>query len=449
MLNSATYRMSSKNGSHQAPRDEPVGRFANPSHNRARHTERDGYIADPENRLLWRFNPRRLEAEELRDAMLAVSGRLDRRAGGSILDYHVRYLDGVPGDDGLAFLNLGGKTYHPYYSNCRSIYLPVIRQRLPKIFRRFDVGDPNEVKSKRTETNVAPQALFMMNNAFVRQQSFHLARELLNRHNATREDRLRLTYIRLLGRPPTAEETQSGQDYLRRYTEALEHLGRSKTIGFSSGTKLIVTIERAHHGFRAMTPEITKILRGPCDIRLRLSATSVNRERAHRNDPVDWESLKLVGASSAKQGKLHIESDGSVRIAGDMPMPDCYELVTETNLAQMAAVRLEVLPDTEQPAEKFGRDLFALAEIRLATLSKGKSSAEPQPVTIHNATARIADDQFAISPVIDADHNTNWPVGPEGYRTSVVIVETEDPRLAPWQSYCRALFCLNEFVYVE
>ena len=198
-----------------------------------------------------------------------------------------------------------------------------------------------------------------------------------------------------------------------------------------------------------MTPEIAKILRDPSDFLLRLFVTSVDRERAHRNDPVDWEAFELVRASSAKREKLSIESDGSVRVGGDTAMPDRFELVAETNLAPITAVRLEFLPDTEQPAEKFGRDLFALTEIRLATLPKGKKNAEVQPVGIHNATARISDDRLAISPVIDADHNTNWPVGPEGHRTSVVILETDDPRLAPWQSYCRTLFCLNEFIYVE
>ena len=429
LLNSSAFQMSSKN--------------------RSRHAGRDGHVVDPENRLLWRFKPRRLEAEELRDAMLAGSGRLDHSAGGSHLDYHVRYLDGVPGDDGLAFLNLGGKTYHPYYRNCRSVYLPVIRQRLPKIFRRFDAGDPNEVKSKRTETTVAPQALFMMNNAFVRQQSFHLARELLNLRNATTEDRLRQAYIQLFGRPPTAVETRAGLDYLRHYGEALRRLGRSQTVGFSTGTKLVVTIERAHHGFRAMTPTIAKILRDPSDFRIRLSVTSVERERAHHNHPADWEPLALVRASTATQERLPIESDGSLRIDGDSPLPARYELVAETDLARIGAIRLEILPDREQSAEKFGRDLLAIAEIRLATAPRGKSNVEMRPAGLHNATAQIAEDRLTISPVIDSDQNTNWPVGPEGHHTSVVILETEDPRLAPWQSYCRALFCSNEFIYVE
>src|SRR5207253_2850682 len=88
-------------------------------------------LADPENRLCWRRNRRRLEAEALRDALLAVSGRLDRAMGGSLLQGANRaYVPGYPNG-----------TYDRYDFGRRSVYLPVIRSDVYPLFQAFDFAD--------------------------------------------------------------------------------------------------------------------------------------------------------------------------------------------------------------------------------------------------------------------------------------------------------------------
>ena len=114
------------------------------------------------------------------------------------------------------------------------------------MFQQFDFADANAVTSKRNDTTVAPQALFLMNNPFARQQSLHFAKRLLEGMSehplfdrvyrlglATEkdEDRLRLAHVELLGRPPTAEELTEAADFLRHYTERLESAGQPKEQG--------------------------------------------------------------------------------------------------------------------------------------------------------------------------------------------------------------------------
>lgn len=101
---------------------------------------------DPENRLLWRMNPRRMTFEEFRDTALAVSGRLDPRAGGRAADLFA--------GNGLA-------------NRRRTVYGLVDRQFLPSVLRVFDFANPDLHTPQRSETTVPQQALFAMNHPFV------------------------------------------------------------------------------------------------------------------------------------------------------------------------------------------------------------------------------------------------------------------------------------------
>ena len=98
---------------------------------------------DPENALYWRMNRRRLDFEATRDALLAVSGRLDGRIGGPP-------MPGLTGPD----------------ANRRTLYGFIDRLNLPGLYRTFDFPDPNATSPKRDQTTVAPQALFLMNHPF-------------------------------------------------------------------------------------------------------------------------------------------------------------------------------------------------------------------------------------------------------------------------------------------
>jgi hypothetical protein len=150
---------------------------------------------DPENRLLSHMNRRRLEAECLRDAMLSVSGQLQLERGGPT------FKPGLEADYGIQ-----------YRGARRSVYVPVFRNSLPELFEVFDFADPSVTTGRRNASTVATQALFLMNNPFVLDESRHAAVRLLAEKNLDDAGRIRLAYQRALGRQPTeGEQAISGQ----------------------------------------------------------------------------------------------------------------------------------------------------------------------------------------------------------------------------------------------
>jgi mono/diheme cytochrome c family protein len=142
---------------------------------------------DPENRLWWRYNRQRLDAEALRDDLLFVAGKLDLREGG--LAKHL------------------GKD-----NNRRTVYCFVSRRKLDSDFALFDFPNPNSSSEQRTATNVPPQRLYFMNNEWVIAQGKAVADRLGAGDNAQRIDE---AYRLLFQRAPTPQEKKVGLDYLR------------------------------------------------------------------------------------------------------------------------------------------------------------------------------------------------------------------------------------------
>ena len=165
---------------------------------------------DPENRLLWRMHRRRMEAEVIRDSLLAVAGNLDDRSGGRALPY-----------DNFVNLNADGKSRDPalYASNRRGVYLPVLRSALYEVFETFDFANPSTIQGRRQTTTVAPQALFMMNSELMDQASRSLAERIV-RENGHDVDRLRAAYRLIHLRPPDRDESKRATDFLKRYARA-------------------------------------------------------------------------------------------------------------------------------------------------------------------------------------------------------------------------------------
>ncbi|MGI9244677.1 MAG: DUF1549 domain-containing protein [Verrucomicrobiales bacterium] len=144
-----------------------------------------------------RVEPRRLDAEALRDAILFVSGRLDPSIGGASI------RPGTKSEFGYDFA-----------SERRSLYLPVFRNALPDLFSVFDFPDPNLVAGERNTSTLATQALYFMNHRFVIEQSEHAAKALLRGEEPAVEDRVQVAYLRSLGRLPSATEAALAQEFL-------------------------------------------------------------------------------------------------------------------------------------------------------------------------------------------------------------------------------------------
>jgi hypothetical protein len=167
------------------------------------HREK-AFRADPENRLLWRMNRRRLDIEALRDSVLAISGQLDLTPAESVVSHLPDQATGV-----------GDKPHKPLASVRRSVYLPVIRNDLRPEFQVFDFADPQTVFGCRNATIVAPQTLFMMNGALLREAARILAVKLRKQTGLNNEKAfVRAAYAEILGRPPAAAEIRSALGYL-------------------------------------------------------------------------------------------------------------------------------------------------------------------------------------------------------------------------------------------
>jgi hypothetical protein len=160
---------------------------------------------DPENKLLWKFRLRRLEAEAIRDALLATAGRLDYRLGGKTVPLRNRQF----------VFNHTSIDHTKYDSLRRAIYLPVIRNNLYDFFTQFDFPDPTMPTGNRQATVVAPQALLMMNDELVMDAADGLARRVLNAYSLD-EQRLDYAYLLTLGRKPTPRELDRGLAFLRK-----------------------------------------------------------------------------------------------------------------------------------------------------------------------------------------------------------------------------------------
>jgi hypothetical protein len=151
--------------------------------------------ADPENQLFGRMNRRRLEAEALRDSLLAVAGKLDRTTGGpSIRDLN---------------------------TNRRTLYVMTVRSDRATYQALFDAADPTTIAEKRTISTVAPQALFLLNHPFALAQTKELAARVAQSEPGALEGKVRWLYETLYSRPPTEQEVNIGRVSLGEIIDSL------------------------------------------------------------------------------------------------------------------------------------------------------------------------------------------------------------------------------------
>jgi cytochrome c553 len=167
---------------------------------------------DPDNRLLTRFAMRRKTVEEIRDSLLLLDGSLDFTMGGAL-------ATGTGTDNEFSD---GRKSMHPDDSRRRTVYLPLRRSNLSTLFTLFDFGDATTSTEIREQTNVAPQALYMMNSKFVTERARALAQRLL-RTGTEEAARVKQGWLLVLGREPEARETESSLAYLAGFPKLPEN----------------------------------------------------------------------------------------------------------------------------------------------------------------------------------------------------------------------------------
>ena len=160
---------------------------------------------DPRNLLLHHFPLRRLEGEAVRDKILAVSGRLDAKVGGPPVEVALSDFHEGRGKPGSGPVDGDGR---------RSIYTRIRRNFLPAIPLAFDMPVPFQAMGRRTVTNVPAQALTLMNDPFVVEQSGRWAGRILADASASVDDSVGRMYREAFARPPSADEVAAARGVL-------------------------------------------------------------------------------------------------------------------------------------------------------------------------------------------------------------------------------------------
>lgn len=148
-------------------------------------------LADPENRLVWRMNRRRLDFEATRDSLLSVADRLDVALGGRPVEI----------------------TAQPFPRR-RTVYSFIDRQNLPGVFRTFDFASPDTTSPQRYSTTVPQQALFLMNSPFVIEQARALVAQPPFKESPARAEQVQQLYTKVLARPAEPAEVESALRFL-------------------------------------------------------------------------------------------------------------------------------------------------------------------------------------------------------------------------------------------
>jgi mono/diheme cytochrome c family protein len=164
---------------------------------------------DGSNRWLWRMNPRRLESEAVRDAILQTSGKLDLTLGGPSFRLF-QYRDGnVP--DYLLLDKAGPETWR------RAVYMFNIRTFHEPLMTVFDCPDPSVQTPRREQSTTALQALSLMNNTFTFEQTQHFADRVTTAAGAAPEKQATAAYRLTFGRDPTPQETARAVEFITKH----------------------------------------------------------------------------------------------------------------------------------------------------------------------------------------------------------------------------------------
>ncbi len=204
--------------------------------------------ADPDNQWLWRHQPRRLDAEVIRDCMLAIGGELARQrpqrsliaeSGPAVVRDGSLITGSAPVEPMMSSSSRrrrgssdeGG--FRPKRvaldadSNHRSVYLPIVRDQVVRSMDVLDFADPNRPVGRREKSNTPDQGLYFLNNPFVIEQSKALAQQLIDNQDANNLTRkLTLAFETVFGREPERRELGAA----RKFCNQMKHESAEKAL---------------------------------------------------------------------------------------------------------------------------------------------------------------------------------------------------------------------------
>ncbi len=356
----------------------------------------DAAQADPENRLLWHMNRRRLDFEAMRDSLLAVAGQLDTSMGGRPVE-----LTAAP------------------WAKRRAVYGLIDRQNLPGVFHTFDFATPDATSPQRHVTTVPQQALFMMNNPFVIEQARALVAKPEFHQPQAYEAQVAELYECVYARKAAASEVDAGLRFVMNaitnpsprdadlllweygwgaYDEAAHKVDFHKLTFFNG---------KAWQG-SAKVPDPT------------LGYVTINAEGGHAGNDHAHDTIRRWTAPQ----------DGVVSISGPVQRPSDHG---DGIVAQIVSSRSgQLFKSDVKPAGK--------VEVNLENIQVKKGDTIDFIVDLGGT---LDSDSFLWHPIIRG--NGEWDAkaqfsGPPGARA---------PELTPWEQYAQVLLETNEFVFVD
>ena len=356
----------------------------------------DALAKDPLNRLVWKFNRRRLDFEAMRDALLEASGQLDMTLGGK----------GVPINE-------------PPFSRRRTVYGFIDRQNLDGVYRTFDFATPDASSPRRISTIVPQQALFLMNSPFVIEQSKRLVASS-EFQKADIPGRFTMLYGRLFGRAPSPEERMEGREFLDQAARLAKSPSALPTWRYGWGES--DRTKHAIHKFKELphwAGDHWQVSGKMPDDRLGFLQWHAGGGHPGHDSKhaaiLRWtapEDLAVKISGKLVQKAKPVEGNGVIGMvvsakSGVLGIWEAHGNEVDTNLSRVEVKAGETIDFVVDPKENDAYDSFEWAP-KLDSLDKpGKWAAD---IDFH---------------------------GPRS------------PALTPWEEYVQVLFLTNEFVFVD
>ena len=350
--------------------------------------------ADPPHRLLSAFPGRRLEFEQIRDAMLAVSGELSRIQGGKSAEL----LDAS--------------------NRRRTVYAFVDRQFLPGVLRTFDFANPDLHVAVRHETSVPQQGLFFLNGPFAAERARELARRSAPRPPA---DRIRELHLALFQRPPSDREVATGLRFIQQAVEA--------------------------DALRGKPPEPSPWLHGFGEYDETTKRLKSFKPLPHFTGTAWQGADKLPGGET---GWAQLTATGGH--PGNTRAHACIRRWTAPRAATISISGTLI----HEPAEGDGVRAFVLSSrhgtVASASVHHGRAELSVRSLAVEagdtldflvDIGGGLGYDQFLWNPVITADATT-WEAA-RGFSGPGMSTQPLDP----WEQYAHVLLLTNEFAFVD
>lgn len=356
-----------------------------------------GIALDPANRLVWRHAPRRLDAEEIRDATLAIAGQLDlsRPAASPAKDFKVIELR----NNGPEAKRLAD---HARASRNRSVYLPLLRGLTPASLEAFDFAEQGMVTGSRNTTTVATQALYLLNDPFVRRQAVALAERLLERTDLDDAGRVELAYRLSVARAPAPHETERASKYLAEYETAARD-----AIAAAAANKPETAVASAAPTTTTSVPA---------------AATPAPKNPSPAgNAPAKVDAAPPQASSPLEQA---LAAARQAQAAAQEAQAAAQQALEAAQRAQAAAAQAQ-----------------AAAQQALAAAAK-QAGGQPQ---LGRPQPKVLQPKV-LQPVVAANPNA---AAPEGEPVEEPLPQLAHPRTAAWASFCQALLGAAEFRYLK